>query len=510
MIHLGTAIPATHPARLAAFAIAHGLRAALGARFRYLELGCGDAANVLPIAAQFPEARFFALDKNAEAIARGEALRREAGLDNVELRVADLRDDLPIDEPYDFVVSHGVYSWVAPDVQARLLALCAGAVGESGVAYLSYNCLPGWAMRGVVRDVMRAASAHGEEDERLRAAKIALKRLQRHVRPEAHPYCALLASEVELALQQRDSYVLSEHLAERNEALYVRELLSRAAEHGLQLAAETLPATPDGELELSLLPELESEGLDRLQAEQQLDILCYRQFRGTLLCSARATPSARPSYRALAEEAYFAGDLRVLSEEPLLGPDHPLRFGTDWGVTVEATRPLLKAALLTLAQRWPEGLRARELTTAALGQLRERGLLERCPIDDGEIGQTLQELMLLCRRRLLELLPWTPPLGRAQGERPCATRVARAEARRSATVTLPRHSPLALDPVRRLVLQRSDGSRDRAMLVSELRSAVDAEELSLPENAAAAGRPALEALVDNALQTIAAYGLLEP
>lgn len=55
---------------------------------------------------------------------------------------------------FDYILTHGVYSWVPPAVQEKILRLCASNLTEHGVAYVSYNVNPGWSMRGMLRDMM--------------------------------------------------------------------------------------------------------------------------------------------------------------------------------------------------------------------------------------------------------------------------------------------------------------------------------------------------------------------
>jgi len=505
-----TAVSAAHPARLAAAAILRGVRAGFSERFRYLELGCGDASNLLPLAAQFPEARFVGVDRDAGLIERGADLGRRAGLGNVELFAADVRAFEPPGDAYDYVVAHGVYSWVPPEVQRRLLEICAGSLSLMGVAYLSYNTLPGWGLRGVVRDMMRAAAEGAPDDEAaVRAAKGALARLQRHVTAPQHPYAALLSLELGLARAHPDGYLLREHLAEINEPLYFRELSRRAAEHGLSYLAEMLPATPDGGAELSVLPDLEASGLSRVDAEQHLDVVSYRQFRATLFCREGAGAADAPDHARLGERAYFAGKLVPTSEEPLLGPGRRLGFRAPTGAVVEADRPLLKAALLVLAEAWPEGLRAPHLVSAAMTVLRHRGLLEQAAVDAAEVDRTVDDLLALCQRRLLELLPWSPRPERDPSARPAVSALCRLEAARSPFVTSPWHEPLPLDDATRVVVRLLDGSRDLDRLARDLRGWLDSGELTLPDEAAAAlDGASLADLAQAAIGHVRSLGLL--
>src|SRR5215218_6536208 len=131
-----------HPGSLAAMAALRGLVAPPVATARVLDLGCGAAANLLSIAATLPGAECVGLDLAARPVATGRALAEEAGLRNVRLDVASVAD-LPADlGPFDFVIAHGLYSWIPAAVADALLEACGRHLAPGGVAYISYNTYP--------------------------------------------------------------------------------------------------------------------------------------------------------------------------------------------------------------------------------------------------------------------------------------------------------------------------------------------------------------------------------
>ncbi|MSP24435.1 MAG: methyltransferase domain-containing protein [Myxococcales bacterium] len=505
------AIAISHPARLAQLAMMHGLRGEFSGRFRYLELGCGDATNVLAIAARFPDAEFIAVDADCEAIARGEARRKSAGIANVRLIASDVCAFEPPASPFDFVVAHGIYSWVAPEVQARLLELIQRCLAEIGVGYVSYNTYPGWGLRGVLREVMHHAAVDEHEPEAmLRAARAALARVRRHAPGAEHPYGALLRGELELIQSKSEGYLLGEYLAEHNEPVYVSEFLRRAGLHGLAFVAELLPATPDGERELAVLADLLAAGVSRSDAEQTLDVVTFRQFRATLLSHARAPLRTTADWSSLHAGGFFAASVRVLDAEPVFAPGQAMNFAARAGVTLEVERPLLKAALFALTRAWPTGLLATELIGAAMHELRVRGVLDEHDVDAEQIEQTLRELTALAARRLVELLPWTPECARVLSERPRVGVLTRLEAARTGIVTDPRHEPYELDPLLRRVASWLDGTRSFEQLVQALGEAADVGELELPLDVEPqVRRERLSQFAGKAVERLVALGLVE-
>lgn len=472
------ALPLTHPLRLEAHARLHGLGGrfgdGLGEAFRYLELGCGDGTNLIGLAVRFPEASFAGVDIAADLIEVAREAASRCGVDNVEFSAQDLVDYEPPPEPFDFVVSYGVYSWVSAETRSGLLALCHRVLSPFGVALLSYNAMPGWSIGKLVRDAMlHAAGAATRDADRLRLARAALVSLRRDLPEAQHSYVALMGSEIDRALEKSDGYLLSEFLAPHCEAFYFRDVVREAAEHELAYVAELTAATGEGDLECELLPRLLQSGTPRAEAEQRLDMVSYRRFRASLFCQASAAPRAEPDYGELARSGLFAGRFEAASEEPLLGPGKAQQFRTANGVVIECDRPLLKAALLLLGQAWPAGVSAQRLIGAALEELRARELLHRVGIDEEEIARTVTDLVELCRRHHAELLPWSPTIERELGARPAVHAWTRLEAERGSFVTGPRHEPVEVDPLARAALSLLDGASDVRDLVRGLATFVD-------------------------------------
>ena len=107
----------THPARIGALAQLYGLASPPPSKCTMLELGCGDGGNLIPLAEAYPESSFVGIDLSKDAIDKGQAEARELGLSNITLMCGDLASKQIEPDAYDFVACHGVYSWVAPDIQ---------------------------------------------------------------------------------------------------------------------------------------------------------------------------------------------------------------------------------------------------------------------------------------------------------------------------------------------------------------------------------------------------------
>jgi SAM-dependent methyltransferase len=160
VLYPATVFPQTHPSRLATVAFLRGVQPAPVNRCRVLELGCGLGANVIGMAFQLPESEFIGLDLARRPVASGQAFVAELGLRNISLHSMDLcRASAEEFGRFDFIIAHGVYSWVPQPVRERILAICREMLNPQGVAYISYNAFPGNHLRDLVRWMMRFHTA---------------------------------------------------------------------------------------------------------------------------------------------------------------------------------------------------------------------------------------------------------------------------------------------------------------------------------------------------------------
>ena len=144
----------THPDHLAVIATLLGLNPTRADRCRVLELGCGDGGNLIPLAYAYPQSTFLAIDLSAVQVRQGKQLRQALNLANIQLRAMSILDVNDRLGTFDYIICHGVYSWVPDAVQDTILDICARLLTPQGIALISYNVLPGWHMHGMVRSLI--------------------------------------------------------------------------------------------------------------------------------------------------------------------------------------------------------------------------------------------------------------------------------------------------------------------------------------------------------------------
>jgi len=146
--------PQTHPDRLATLATLHGLQPASVPTSRILELACGQGGNLIPHAVSYPSCQCVGIDLSQRQVELGQAVIDAVGLTNISLRTQSILD-FPRDAgQFDYIIAHGVYSWVPEPVRDKILQICRDHLAPQGVAIVSYNTFPGWHQRRMIRDMM--------------------------------------------------------------------------------------------------------------------------------------------------------------------------------------------------------------------------------------------------------------------------------------------------------------------------------------------------------------------
>src|SRR5262245_30879492 len=126
----------TQPSHLAALARVYGLEAPPAEDARVLELGCASGGNIIPLAARFPKAHFLGIDLSSRQVEAGNRRAAALGLGNIDIRQGDLAEIRLRGQTFDYVICHGVFSWVPQAAQDAILQLCADTLSPNGLAVI--------------------------------------------------------------------------------------------------------------------------------------------------------------------------------------------------------------------------------------------------------------------------------------------------------------------------------------------------------------------------------------
>jgi SAM-dependent methyltransferase len=271
----------THPDRLASVASLFGMAPAPVTSCRVLEIGCGSGGNLLPMAYRLAGSRFTGIDLAETAVEEGRRTVAELAITNVDLIAMDLRDIGPSMGEFDYIIAHGVYSWIPDDLRDRLLDVCRERLAPQGVAFISYNALPGRYVRMMLRDMVLYHTRNcADAGERIERARSLLRTLgETHLVSSA--WQPMVDEEVRRTLDCKDGWFFHDDLAPINDSFYVRDFVARAARHSLQYLGDAQP-----HLMFDSRTSLDWAGGDVMEREQYFDFLCLRPFRQTLLCGA--------------------------------------------------------------------------------------------------------------------------------------------------------------------------------------------------------------------------------
>jgi methyltransferase-like protein/ubiquinone/menaquinone biosynthesis C-methylase UbiE len=440
--------PQSHPDRLAVLGRLFGLQPAAVDRCRVLELGCATGGNLIPMASTLPDSRFVGIDISPQQVAMARSECQALGLGNIEIHALDLLDVDDSLGTFDYIVAHGVYSWVPAPVRDRLLAVCGRHLSPSGIAYVSYNTYPGWTVRRALRDLMLYfVDEISEPAVRAAQARSIIKELAGCISDPA--YAGLVMSELETMRKQSNPSLLHDQLEDWNHPVYFHQFIEHAGQHGLQYLAEA----DFGTMLLWNLPLPQGEAIQHLtddpqRMEQYMDLVTQRAFRQTLLCRQSVSPEPARGDRV--------PDLHVAASRPAPG----------------ATMAVTRAAFEVLAEVWPQSLAFNELLDGA----RQRLGVMAADSDAELLGNSLLAAYgvgaVVLRARRADFTVHV-------GERPQASRLSRWQARQLPCVTNQLHENVRLDLVVRAVLRLLDGQRDRPQLLQDLVSQVQAGRLVL-------------------------------
>ena len=276
----------SHPDHLAVIGRLFGLTPPDPASARILEIGCASGGNLIPVAMNYPQSRCLGIDLSDSHIEAGREDIAAFGLTNVSLEARDLLEFDPDGCEFDYIIAHGVYSWVPPEVRERILEISQQNLSTNGIAYISYNCYPGWHINEIPRYLMYRNCDHiSDPDTRYHTALDLLTEFAAVARDtDAYPL-ARIYRECQASLKNLGpDYVLHDHLEPVNTPFYFRDFVYACAHKDLGYVCDA-ELTP---MLLSAQPQPVQDLIgrianNRLETEEYLDFIAARTFRSSLL-----------------------------------------------------------------------------------------------------------------------------------------------------------------------------------------------------------------------------------
>lgn len=455
-----------------------GLEPASANKARVLELGCGNGMNLLPQAQMYPDADFVGCDLCQTAIEFGQELAKQIGADNIALRHANI-DSLNHEwGEFDYIICHGVYSWVPEQIQARILNICRQQLTPQGIAFVSYNVLPGWFLRKPFRDLTKwHASRFDKSTDAVPEALSVLAMVAEVQDGKEDAYSILVRDEYYMLSNSSDGYLCHEMLEAENSPCYFSDFNRAANSAGLQFLSEA----EIHQMDYSQLPDVPRSFLDNqslVDREQYLDYFTNRMFRQTLLCHDVVTID-----RSLTPQSPKSLYVRATNQPSGCESDQATPTHQQFDKTPSVRDALAIRVTDLLNERWPDMIRIDELAQASDSP------------SPGPLWHFLRE-QLLCKR--IQITADVPRFVTAVGQYPHVTPLVRTMASRGNVVPNQFHAAIGLTPTGRLICQHLDGKHDRSSLISIVDRQLQADTLPrLPSESNCAAQ-----LVDQTLETL--------
>jgi SAM-dependent methyltransferase len=421
-----------------------------------LEIGGGDAMNLMAFAVAHPESQSFAFDLAASAVARGRDWASAASITNLRIEQLDILDaaDGALTGEWDYVIAHGVYAWVPAEVRRAVLRLIGRVLSPTGVAFVSFNTTPGGYLRLAMREMLLHQVGHIEDTvERIREAK----RLLRDFSGEdaSREPIAVAMRQLAAAMAERPDGVLHhDELGEVFEPQQLSQVVAAAEQEGLLWLGESGAGR--------LMDGFGEEDQRQLvAAAQSKDFSEGRYFRQSLFVRADTHPRRTLEPAAVASLFASCRGRRTSQTE----------FAVD-ASTYEVRDTGLATTLDRLISAWPDRIICGDLCTSA---------------------ERLSAMFGMFNAGLVELHTGEPPFALVAGERPVASSLARLQISLGweAVSTLDHRTLTINDPVARQLILLLDGKRDLGELEASWAALLHSESLTLQH--------ALQALVRSVL-----------
>jgi len=450
----GKPYPQTHPERLATLATLYGLDPPGIYGARVLEIGCCDGGNLIPMAMSLPGSEFVGIDITESDIADACQTVAALGFSNIEFHVMDLTDLPGSLGQFDYIVTHGVYSWLPPDVREKLMAVIRASLSPRGVAFVSYNAQPGGHVRQAVREMMlfHIGDVQDPQEKLIRARQFLEFLSAAYARGTQSK---ILTKYVNLLMRQSDHVLFHDDLADHYEPVYLHEFAEHAGRYGLQYLSESSyflnrPENLGSEAAPMFAQQSAAFGGDPVLTDQYMDFMRGAQFHQALLCH-RDAPVNRT-----------------------VPPDRMKRFRFLSASTVVAANPAANVGAESGEETY-EGVQGSRITTGAPSVVQlMRSLIDAYPhsipyADLPGAGISTEELcgtlLALMNFGLISATLHSPEFRLTPSEHPTVSPLTRWQAANSRTLTDLRHSRTGVETDLQLALiPLLDGTRTRESL----------------------------------------------
>ncbi|OCS00514.1 SAM-dependent methyltransferase [Campylobacter fetus subsp. testudinum] len=268
-----------------------------------LEIGCAMGGNIIGQAINHPNSHFIGIDISDKQIEVGKNIIQNVGCKNIELQAIDIMDLVKIykgKKSFDYIICHGIYSWVPGFVRAGILEAMRELLSEQGVGFISYNCYPGWKYVEPIRDFMRFSAANVDEKDKLQTALNAFKFEKAYYASSNTNGDVMQTLTRQIKLENINiientpnrSYLAHEYIEICNQPFYFTDFVADLEDFGLSYIADMMMYFSLDEFRSEALKEFAKLSYpDRIAKEQMFDFLYSTRFRSSLITKKSNEPN---------------------------------------------------------------------------------------------------------------------------------------------------------------------------------------------------------------------------
>jgi len=457
----------SHPERLYTLARLFGLKPEHFTHARILELGCASGGNIIPVAYNFPDCEIIGIDLSDKQIEAGNRLVAALNLSNIKLLTMSILELEPSLGKFDYIICHGIYSWVPEPVRNKILNIFRDHLAPQGVAYISYNAYPGWNMVHSIREMMLFHTQNcANPQEQATQSRWFLEFLANGLKDEGSAYAEFLGHEWALLQKQPDSYLLHDHLEEVNFPAYFATFMKQANANNLDYLADaklyTMFAGNFPEKTAKILGEISNI----VRNGQYMDFIRNQRFRTILLC-----PNTVKINRQITTEQvetfyihYMASPVNTnLSSMEILSDTYPLTFPGS-GITLTVKSPISKIAMILLQSYNQFPILYTDFINELQAKLAEYNIHQTLEFIKHHINHELN-LIRLVFGGIIDLSSQAGLYLNYCSEMPKVTRLVQEQAKLRDLITNQRHEVIRLNDFERSLVQFLDGQTTKDAIV---------------------------------------------
>lgn len=471
--------PGAQPERLYTIGKLFGIQPVDFKKCKVLELGCASGGNIIPCATFYPDSQFVGVDLSEVQVKAGQEQIEALGLKNIELKTMSIADINAKFGKFDYIIIHGVFSWVPKDIQDKILEICSKNLTKNGVAYISYNTLPGWNAIKSIREMMLYHTKDIQDPkEKIVQARLLLEFLKdanAEGTSSESAYAKIIAEEINNLRAADDSYLVHDFLDSDNTPFYFHQVVTKASENGLQyLGDSALSAMNPANIPQKTAEALAAASDDIVRFEQYMDFIRNRRFRTSLFCH-QGIEINRNIKPELFEDFYVSA--QFVPTEDFSNVDltkrNEVAIQFTNGLTLTTANPHVINSLAIIQKKQGKPVAVKELLNNVLdiaGKSADAATIRTI---------VLENLVRLAFNDAVGLYSSEGNFVTEVTEKPKASALARIQAAKSNWITNQKTERADIDLFNRVLIQYLDGNNDFETILDNMVKHFENDELSL-------------------------------